>query len=44
MIMNPFSCENCKRELQPENLGINVNEEGELVRICMFCGNEVIVK
>jgi hypothetical protein len=44
MIMNPFSCENCKEELQPENIGVNVNEKGELVRICLFCGNEVIVK
>ncbi len=43
MILNPFKCENCGRELQPENIGIKV-ENDDLIRICVFCGNEVKVE
>jgi hypothetical protein len=41
-ILNPFSCEKCGRELQPENIGVAV-EHGNLIRICLFCGNKVKV-
>lgn len=44
MILNPFKCEKCKRELQPENLGVDVDDGGELIRICGFCGNKVEVR
>jgi len=43
MILNPFKCERCKRELQPENIGVST-ENGELIRICLFCKNKVNVE
>ena len=42
MILNPFKCESCDEELQPENIGINFTK-GVLVRVCLFCGNQVSV-
>ena len=46
MILNPFKCEKCGKELQPEDIGIKVNDEDSesLIRICMFCGNEVKIQ
>jgi len=44
MIINPIKCEKCKGELQPENLGVKLSEKGELVRFCLFCGDEIIIK
>lgn len=38
MILNPFNCECCKRELQPENIQLTIDEEGNLIRVCGFCG------
>ena len=38
MILNPFKCENCGKELQPEDIGVKVFE-GELWRVCLNCGN-----
>ena len=43
MILNPFCCPNCKRELQPEDLGVKLDGE-KLIRICLFCNDEVEVK
>ena len=42
MILNPFKCENCKEELQPDMIGIETID-GKLVRVCMFCGNEIFI-
>lgn len=42
MILNPFICENCKEELQPEDIFVSI-ENNNLVRICGFCGNKVKV-
>ena len=44
MIVNPFQCEKCCRHLQPHNLGAYTDGDGNLIRICLFCGNEVIIK
>ena len=44
VILNPFKCELCEAELQPENIGINEDCEGNLIRICLFCGNKVVIK
>lgn len=44
IILTPIKCEQCEADLQSENIGVSVNCEGELVRICLFCGNEVIIK
>ena len=35
-IINPIICENCKRELQPDDILINV-EFGKIIRICNYC-------
>lgn len=43
MILNPFKCEKCKNELQPEDIGIKTNDNKDLIRVCLFCGNEVII-
>jgi len=40
-ILNPFLCENCEEELQPKNIKVGIDEEGNLIRICGFCGNKV---
>jgi hypothetical protein len=37
MILNPFPCENCGQLLQPENIILDVDEAGNLIRICEFC-------
>jgi len=42
-IINPFKCEKCERELQPEDIGLDLDGY-ELVRICGFCGNRIIIK
>ena len=44
MILNPFKCEGCKRELQPEDIQIGINKAGDLERVCGFCGHEVKLK
>ena len=43
MIINPFRCDNCIEELQPEDIGVTL-KEGELVRVCLFCGNTIKLK
>ena len=43
MILNPIICEKCGRELQPDMLGVNMRD-GDLIRVCGFCGDEVKVK
>lgn len=42
MILNPIVCEKCKRGLQPDMLGVKM-EDGDLIRVCGFCGDEVKV-
>jgi len=44
MIINPFKCESCGRELQPDDIGVGTNEDNELIKQCGFCGCEVVVK
>ena len=44
MILNPFPCEKCGEELQPEDILLGINKLGDLVRRCNFCDNEVIIK
>jgi transcription elongation factor Elf1 len=39
MILNPFKCPKCKNPLQPEDVGVKV-ENGKLIRICKYCGDE----
>jgi len=43
MIMNPIKCENCYRELRPQNIGVRF-EGDKLFRICLFCGDEFLVE
>ncbi len=43
MMGNLIQCEKCGHELQPDQVGVRTNEDGQLVRICGFCGYEVIV-
>ena len=43
MIGNLIECERCKRELQPEDIGVKT-KDGELYRVCLYCGFEVKVK
>ena len=43
MILNPFKCPKCDNELQPENVGVKFGPNGELIRVCGFCGDEVEV-
>lgn len=40
MFGNLIKCEACERELQPEDLLVGTDDEGELVRKCGFCGQE----
>jgi len=44
MILNPFKCEACKEELQPEDILLDTNRNGELIRVCKFCYNEVKIE
>lgn len=44
MIINSFKCEKCGREQQPEDILMNINLKGELIRICGYCENEVVVQ
>ena len=37
MILNPFKCQNCGEELQPEDILLNIDED-HLISICGFCG------
>ena len=43
MIINPLKCEHCDEELQPEDIMICI-EDGDLIRVCRFCGNKVSVE
>jgi len=43
MIGNLIKCEACGRELQPEDLLVGTDDDGNLVRKCGFCGYEVKV-
>ena len=38
IMINPSKCKNCKRELQPKDILINV-VDNKLVRTCIYCGN-----
>jgi len=40
VILNPFKCKRCDRELQPENILIAIDEK-DLVSKCGFCGEEI---
>lgn len=44
MILNPIKCEICKREIQPEDIGLKIDEKNQLIRVCLYCGSEVIIK
>ena len=44
MILNPFNCENCNEELQPEDIGVAIDDKGDLIRVCLFCGNKVKIE
>jgi len=43
MILNPFRCEKCKRELQLDDILVTMNA-GCLIKVCGFCGHEVEIK
>lgn len=42
MILNPIICKKCNNGLQPDMIGVKI-ENGDLVRVCGFCGHEVKV-
>ena len=44
MILDTISCKACKRELQPNDISVGTNDEGDLTKICMFCGHEECVE
>lgn len=44
MILNPFKCEECGEELQPEDIQVGISENNELMRKCRFCGYEKELK
>jgi len=44
MVGNLIECEGCGAELQPEDLLIGTDSDGDLTRVCAFCGYEVKVK
>jgi len=44
MILNPFPCEKCGKLLQPEDVVLDIDDAGNLIRICDFCGNKEIIK
>lgn len=39
-----IQCELCKKELQLKDIAVSININGEVIKICKFCGNEVIIK
>jgi DNA-directed RNA polymerase subunit RPC12/RpoP len=43
MILNPIKCENCGKELQPNEIMLKVSIKG-LVKKCKYCGHEVVIK
>lgn len=43
MIINPIICENCKLELQPSFIQVDI-ENGDLIRICSLCGNRIKIE
>jgi len=43
MILNPIICKECGNELQPEDVGIRFSDNNDLVRVCCFCDDEVII-
>lgn len=43
MIGNLIKCEKCNNELQPEDIGIGI-EQGNLIRVCCYCGNKVNIE
>jgi len=43
MIINPFKCENCGEELQPNDLQLGLNNKMELMAFCIFCGESIKV-
>lgn len=44
VIINPIKCEGCGEELQPEEILVGTNSDGDLIRACKFCQKEVIIK
>ena len=44
MIINPMRCKKCNEELQPEDLLVGTDKQGNLVKVCRFCGDEAEVK
>lgn len=40
MIGNLIKCEGCDAELQPGDVLVGTDDEGNLVRKCGFCGQE----
>lgn len=43
IIKNAIECENCGAELQPEDIMLDLTNDG-LVRICAYCGNRTEVE
>ena len=37
-------CKGCKEELQPEDIMVGVDKEGNLMRVCSLCGRTEIVE
>ena len=44
VILNPYICSTCLKELQPQNIGVDISDEGELIRVCLFCGARMVMK
>jgi transcription initiation factor IIE alpha subunit len=44
MIINGFKCENCGEELQANDIGVRINEQGEIIRICRLCNHITIIE
>lgn len=43
MILNPIICKACGNGLQVEDIGMR-SEGDNLIRICLFCKDEVVVR